>query len=140
MCQFKSWNTVSKHKWGHFTLCKMLLLSSCGYTPRPTTSLTIYIQHETNCTCQQPKPSLAWILPICDISFPIIDQYRYFHTSMMIRSISSNASCFWAIQSKYNLIESAKKKSISPYVAKMFFLQLDEGFRLSGCLIQKYLN
>ena len=34
-------------------------------------------------------------------------------------------------QHKYqNLIQTTKKKSMGPYVAKMFFLQVDEGFWL----------
>ena len=33
-----------------------------------------------------------------------------------------------------------QKRSMDPYVAKMFFLQVDEAFWLYWCLIQKYLN
>ena len=33
-----------------------------------------------------------------------------------------------------------QKRSMGPYVAKMFFLQVDEGFWLYWCLIQKCLN
>ena len=41
-------------------------------------------------------------------------------------------------QHKYrNLIQSM---GMVPYVAKMFFLQIDDGFWLYWCLIQKYLN
>ena len=36
-----------------------------------------------------------------------------------------------------NLIQ---KRSVGPYVDKMFFLHGDEGFWLYWCLIQKYLN
>ena len=34
----------------------------------------IYIQHETSRICLQPRPSFAWILPLRNIIFPIIDQ------------------------------------------------------------------
>ena len=37
----RSGNTVPKHKWGYFTLYKMLLLSGSGCSPRPITSLAI---------------------------------------------------------------------------------------------------
>ena len=41
--------------------------------------VAIYIQHEVNRTCQQPRPSFTWILHICNFIFPIIDQRRYFY-------------------------------------------------------------
>ena len=45
--------------------------------PKPISYLSV-LQYETNCTCRQPRPPFAWILPICIIMFPVIDQCRYF--------------------------------------------------------------
>ena len=50
----------------------MLLLPGCGCSSRPITSLAICIQHEMNRTCQQPKPSFAWTLPIICLPYAIL--------------------------------------------------------------------
>ena len=132
-CQFKVWK-YSFHKWGCFTLYKMLLVSGWGCSPRPITSLAIYIQHETNRTCHQPRPSFAWILPICNIIFPIIDQYRYFFTSNDDEVMIVKCSLFF---SNTNTEIWSNKRSMGPYIAKIFFLLVDEGFWLYWCLLQK---
>ena len=82
----------------------------------PSNPLISYLQYETNHTCQQPSPRFAWILPICIIIFPIIDQCRYF---LPLWPWSSNVYWFWATQ----IPKSDPKKSTGFYVAKMFCLQ-----------------
>ena len=115
-------NTVSKYKW-------VLLLSGCGCAPRPITSLAICIQYETNHICQLgffPYAILfsQWLIST-DVNIP----------SMMIRSWSSHVPCFWATQILKSDLK-CKERSMGGYVAKMFFLQVDEGFWLYWCLIQ----
>ena len=113
----------------HYTKC-----SCCGCAPRPITSLVIYIQHETYCKCQQPRPSFAWILPICNIIFPIIDQCRYFFLPLWWQSPDPQMSFLFEQQKYQNLTQRQE------YVAKLLFLQVDEGFWLYWCLIQVYIN
>ena len=122
----RSGNTVSKHKWGYFTLCKMLQLSGCGCSPRPITSFATYIQHETNCTCQQPRPNFAWILPICNIIFPIIDQCRYCYICMLLILKYS----LFLSKTSNKILSKVKRIENGSFVAEMFFLQVDEGFSL----------
>ena len=56
-----------------------------------------YLQYNTNRTCQQQKPGFACIHPICNIISPIVDQFRYFFSSM-IMPWSSNVPWFWPTQ------------------------------------------
>ena len=62
-------NTVSKHKRGY----KLQNVPAVTVPLDPLTSY-IYTQHETSRTCLQPRSSFAWILPLLNIIFPIIDQ------------------------------------------------------------------
>ena len=76
-------------------------------------------------------------LHICNIIFPIIDQCRYFFTSV-IRFSSSNVLWFWATK-----IPKPGSKQVygSLYSWNVFSpIQGDEGFCLCRCLIQKCLK
>ena len=104
----RSGNTLPKHKWGYFTLCKMLLLSGCRCSLRPIISLAIYIQHETNCTCQQEDLVLLEFFP-CAILFSqsLINADIVSYTSMVLIL----KLLFAFEQNKYqNLIQSSKKR------------------------------
>ena len=116
-------NTVYKHKWGY-------KLQNFLVAVLPSPRSISYLQYETNHTCQQPRPCCSWILSICNIIFPIIliNADRYFLTLWYVMSWSSDVIWFWASQRpKFD-----PKKSVGPYVAKMFSLQsqADEGFCL----------
>ena len=59
--------------------------------------LAIYSMKQIDRTYQQRRRWFAWILPMCNIIFPIIDLWRYFFTSV-IRPWSSNVFWFWVTQ------------------------------------------
>ena len=123
----RSGNTLPKHKWGYFTLCKMLLLSGCRCSPRPIISLAIYIQHETNCTCQQEDLALLEFFP-CAILFSqsLINADIVSYTSMVLI-----LKCYLLL-SKTNTKTWSKvqRKEYGSFVAKILFLQVDHGFLL----------
>ena len=66
-----------------------------------------------NRTCQQPSPCFAWILLICIIIFPIIDQGRYF---FYLYGFESQTFFDFEQHNYQNLIQ---KKSMGFFVAKM---------------------
>ena len=100
----------------------------------------LHTQHEANRTWQQPRPSFAWILPICNIIFPIIDQCRHFLPLWWLGDFYLLILKSFLFLSNKNTVIWSKERSMRPYVAKMLFLQVDEGFWWYCCLIRKYLN
>ena len=91
--------------------CKIFLWMCYLPAPRPI----IYLQHKTNRTYQHPRPVIAWIFLICNIIFPIIDQFRYFFTAVK-RSWFLND---FLILSNTNIPKSDPKKGVymGPYLA-----------------------
>ena len=89
----------------------VLLLSGCGCAPRPITSLAICIQYETNHICQ-----------LGFFPYAILFSQWLISTDVNTQILKSDLKC--------------KERSMGGYVAKMFFLQVDEGFWLYWCLIQ----
>ena len=123
----RSGNTVSKHKWGYFTLCKMLLLSCCGCSPRSITSLAIYIQHETNCTCQEQDLALPGFFPSAILfSQSLINADIVTYTSMVLIL----KYYLFLSKAKTKTWSKVQRKEYGSFVAKMFFLQLHHGFPL----------
>ena len=105
-------NTVSKHKWGY------KLQNFPMAAPPPAPKPISYLHYETICTCQ-----LSQVLTLLEY-FPMHYHFPnhwsiqipfYFHDKALI------LKCVLILSNTNTRIWS--KKSMGPYVAKMFFLQ-----------------
>ena len=80
---------------------KMFLLKLC----MSLDPLARYLHTTWNESHFPARSSFAYILPICIVIFPIIDQIRYFFSSIMIRSLSSNVLLVFEQRRYRNLIK-----------------------------------
>ena len=146
--QLKVGNTVSKRRWGY------ILQHFCEVSPpapKPISYLPVYSMKRIALASSQGL-ALFGFFPYTLIIFPIIID----HWSMMIYNkalilkysliLSNTNTKIWSKKwvDFYPLSVIMKSYlSTIPYVTKMFFLQssqMDEGFWLYWCLIQKCLN
>ena len=107
-------NTVSKHKWS--INCKIFLWL-CRLPPDP---LAIYSMKRIALTSSQGLTLLGFLPYAIFFSQSLINAVIFFFFYLYDKALILKCSL---ILSKTNIPKSDPKKSMGPYVAKMFFLQ-----------------